>query len=673
MSVEIMLSAIFCAVPAAMRVEPARTSGPVSRRTATWAVSSSGLPGDVGDADHGGAAGAGGGRGGEGVGGGAARRDADERVAGGEPGAVEVARRRGGVVLDGAGEAEERRGAAGEEHGRAGGRDAEGAGDLQRVGERHQPGATRRRRSRGGARRRACRRRAAAAASIAGSAGLDRVAARRAGLRAGGRGRPAPAGRAGPCHAGAAPRSGGCPCESPSALIMPKQYQLSSESSDGGRISPVGHLALPFWYGFGMVVAAWESAWRFISGSMEGGRAAGRRSPTRRGVCSAAARRARRTSGPIRRARAPTSSPPPGPRSAAAGGGALGDLRAVLGVAGANVPAAAARLAERLPFARARVESDALIAIKGALGDDGRHRGGDRHRLGLRRAARRAHRDDRRLGLPARRPGQRRLDGAGALRAGVARPRRPRGASPLLDAVLAEHGGPAGLVAFGAGRGSRGLRRYAPRLLEAAAAGDPAAAAILAAAEADVARAIDRLMREGPLPVCFLGGLGRVVRRTPRRALPGADPRAARQRPRRRAPARPEARMTALFSPEAFADEAAARSTCGSSGASARRSTRASSKPGQSLPPEREMASLTGLSRVTVRKAVQALVQAGRLVQRRGLGDLRRAAGREGRAGAVAPHLVLRGHGAARQGRALGLAEPRARIRPRPRRSWRSG
>ena len=43
-------------------------------------------------------------------------------------------------------------------------------------------------------------------------------------------------------------------------------------------------------------------------------------------------------------------------------------------------------------------------------------------------------------------------------------------------------------------------------------------------------------------------------------------------------------------------------------------------KPGESLPPEREMAALTGLSRVTVRKAVQALVESGQLVQRRGSG-----------------------------------------------------
>ena len=41
---------------------------------------------------------------------------------------------------------------------------------------------------------------------------------------------------------------------------------------------------------------------------------------------------------------------------------------------------------------------------------------------------------------------------------------------------------------------------------------------------------------------------------------------------------------------------------------------------GDSLPAERDMATLTGLSRVTVRKAVQALVANGQLVQRRGSG-----------------------------------------------------
>ncbi|MBP7241808.1 GntR family transcriptional regulator [Amaricoccus sp.] len=42
--------------------------------------------------------------------------------------------------------------------------------------------------------------------------------------------------------------------------------------------------------------------------------------------------------------------------------------------------------------------------------------------------------------------------------------------------------------------------------------------------------------------------------------------------------------------------------------------------PGDALPSERELAALTGLSRVTVRKAVAALVVSGQLVQRRGSG-----------------------------------------------------
>lgn len=44
--------------------------------------------------------------------------------------------------------------------------------------------------------------------------------------------------------------------------------------------------------------------------------------------------------------------------------------------------------------------------------------------------------------------------------------------------------------------------------------------------------------------------------------------------------------------------------------------------PGTSLPPEREIAEMTGLSRVTVRKAIQPLVEAGLVTQRRGSGTV---------------------------------------------------
>lgn len=76
----------------------------------------------------------------------------------------------------------------------------------------------------------------------------------------------------------------------------------------------------------------------------------------------------------------------------------------------------------------------------------------------------------------------------------------------------------------------------------------------------------------------------------------------------------------AIFSPEGF-DEAGAgplyvqlhRRIAGAIVAGAL-------KPGDSLPAERDMAAMTGLSRVTVRKAVQALVAEGALVRRRGSG-----------------------------------------------------
>ena len=44
----------------------------------------------------------------------------------------------------------------------------------------------------------------------------------------------------------------------------------------------------------------------------------------------------------------------------------------MLGLAGANMAGAGARLAGRLPFAAVRIETDALVALKGALGaEDG--------------------------------------------------------------------------------------------------------------------------------------------------------------------------------------------------------------------------------------------------------------------------------------------------------------
>jgi glucosamine kinase len=188
----------------------------------------------------------------------------------------------------------------------------------------------------------------------------------------------------------------------------------------------------------------------------------------------------------------------------------IGRVHAVLGLAGANVPSAAARLADRLPFARLRIESDAVITLKGALGDDDgitaalgtgsvygvqrsgaiRMIGGWGYQLG-----------DQGSGAWM---GRALLVAALLAHDGLADP------SPLLTDVLAERDGPTGVVAFGQTASPGDMGRYAPRIFAAAAAGDPAAIAVVAAAEADVVRSIDRLMADGPLPVCFMGGLGQV-------------------------------------------------------------------------------------------------------------------------------------------------------------------
>ncbi len=78
--------------------------------------------------------------------------------------------------------------------------------------------------------------------------------------------------------------------------------------------------------------------------------------------------------------------------------------------------------------------------------------------------------------------------------------------------------------------------------------------------------------------------------------------------------------MSALFAPEHFADAGGGPLYLQLKARIAAAIEAGTLRPGQSLPPERDMAQLTGLSRVTVRKAVQELVEARWLVQRRGSG-----------------------------------------------------
>lgn len=181
---------------------------------------------------------------------------------------------------------------------------------------------------------------------------------------------------------------------------------------------------------------------------------------------------------------------------------------AVLGLAGANVPEAGGRVAAGLPFAKARVVSDALIAVRGALGaGDGvaatlgtgsifaAQRGGAVRFIGGWGFLLSDHGSGARMGRAL-------LEAALLAHDGLA------ASTPLLAAVVAEAGGPEGLVGFAQGARPAEFARYAPRVLEAAEAGDAGAEAVLTEAEGEVAAAVDLLLAEGPAPVCFLGGLG---------------------------------------------------------------------------------------------------------------------------------------------------------------------
>lgn len=183
-------------------------------------------------------------------------------------------------------------------------------------------------------------------------------------------------------------------------------------------------------------------------------------------------------------------------------------VRAVLGVAGANLSGAAPDLAASLPFARSHVVQDVAIAVRGALhGADGivaalgtgsvfaRQHGGQLRVIGG---------WGLRLGDEA--------SGAWLGRALVARACRALdgfvAASPLVSDLVAELGGGPGLVRFSLRASPADYAALVPRLL--AAPHDAAARALIAAAQAEIRAAIALLQPPGaaPLPVAWTGGLG---------------------------------------------------------------------------------------------------------------------------------------------------------------------
>jgi glucosamine kinase len=188
-------------------------------------------------------------------------------------------------------------------------------------------------------------------------------------------------------------------------------------------------------------------------------------------------------------------------------GATLGQLSSVMGLAGANVAQSVARFSAGLPFARLRVESDALIAVKGALHD----RDGLVAAIGTGSVF-----ASQRAGSVVQIGGWGLVLGDEASGAWIGRSilsRSLRAAdgmeamTPLLSGLLADYGGADGIIAFAQSARPGDMAALAPRVVDA---DDPAAQAVMDAADAHVRACVTRLRGDSDLPVVFLGGLGPV-------------------------------------------------------------------------------------------------------------------------------------------------------------------
>jgi glucosamine kinase len=199
---------------------------------------------------------------------------------------------------------------------------------------------------------------------------------------------------------------------------------------------------------------------------------------------------------------------------------------AVLGLAGANVGTYRQQLEAILPFSRSRVESDAEIALEGAVGagdgamaivgtgtaymarKDGKSRaiGGWGFQVGDQGSGARIGRDLLEQTLLAH-------DGI-------------RAASPLTGEMLAVfRGNPEDVVEFTTNAKPGDFGGFAPKVFEHAARGDAVAQWIVDRAVADVEAALDALELRPADPLCLLGGLAALYApRLPARYQPQLRP-----------------------------------------------------------------------------------------------------------------------------------------------------
>lgn len=181
-----------------------------------------------------------------------------------------------------------------------------------------------------------------------------------------------------------------------------------------------------------------------------------------------------------------------------------GRVTAVLGLAGANLPDRAAACRTALGWPHLRLVQDVVPAVAGAL------RGAAGLVAVLGTGSVFARQDGAGLHLSGGWGLALGDEGSGAWigRAALARALRATDGrvpmTPVLAGLLADLGGPAGAVAFAAAARPADLAALAPRILRA---DDPGAAAVLAAAVAEVEAALTDLARGRDLPLVLLGGL----------------------------------------------------------------------------------------------------------------------------------------------------------------------
>ena len=181
----------------------------------------------------------------------------------------------------------------------------------------------------------------------------------------------------------------------------------------------------------------------------------------------------------------------------------MAEASAGLGLAGANAAGAADRLAAALPFARCRVETDAMTAARGALGaGDGilaaigtgsvfvRQQGGRLRQFGG-------------WGFVFGDEGSGASLGRAALRRAL---RAAEGFVPMtgyLSGLIARFGGAEGVIAFSLSARPSDMAQLAPEITLSE---DPACRAIWAENVSDIARMLASLGAPA-LPVTFTGGL----------------------------------------------------------------------------------------------------------------------------------------------------------------------